>query len=145
MSVTRAFGQTFFGFIIGMTVAGVMMACFALYKAWAYPIPYRDVRVVEQWVDDGWLHITATFIKSDCEFVSLVPVGHGLGVTHVLNWRDREVPQGDRLRGKTTLRIDMAPLDGLDYIDVRTRHDCDGETVDKVFARLDPSETISLP
>lgn len=142
MTATRAFGQTFFGFAVGMTVAGVMMACFALFKAWAYPIPYRDVRVVEQWVSDGWLHITATFIKSDCTFVSLVPVGHGLGVTQVLNWRDRDVPQGDRLHGLTTLRIDMTPLDGLDHIDVRTRHDCAGQQVDRVFARLDPAQVI---
>lgn len=144
MTMKRAVGQTFFGFLCGMTIAGVLMACLALYRAYSQPIPYRDVEIVEQWIEDGWLNITATFIKTDCKFVKLVPVGFGLGVTYVLDWRDRVGLQGDRLRGMTTLRIAMSPLDRIDYIDLRTRHDCGGRTVDKVFARLDPAQTITM-
>lgn len=124
-------------------VSSVLFALYFVYLALVTPVPYRDVFIREQWMEGEWLHVTATFIKTDCTFQRLSAVGYGLGVTYNLPWADREPAEGDRLLGLQTLRINVGGSAGLDAVELRTRHDCDGETVDSTFAWLDPSEVIT--
>lgn len=131
------------GFLGAFLATIILVAGFYTGRYFLTPIPYRDVFIVEQWPEgDGWLHVTATFIKTDCEFNKLAAIGHNFGETFALSWRDREVPAGDRLRGVQALRINIADYSTVDSIELRTRHICDGRPVDRTFAWLDPREVI---
>lgn len=132
------------GFFAGLCLCGLLAGAFFAYRAATIPIPYRDVFITEQKRNGEWLYVTATFIKTGCEFVKLNAIGHELGETFLLPWADREAGDGDRIRGLHTLRINIETLADLDAIELRTRHDCPGVgDVDRTFAWLDPDETIT--
>ena len=131
------------GFFGGLFVCAMLAAAFVTYRAATVPIPYRDVFITEQWRVGDWLHVTAKFIKTECTFMKLNAIGHELGETFPLVWNDREAPEGDRLRGLQTLRINIEDYLQPDTIEIRTRHDCAGVEVDRTFAWLDPNETIT--
>lgn len=141
----RAIGHLSIGIISGLGLAGAAFALWALIWAATVPVPYRDVHIIEQWRDGDWLHVTATFIKTDCVFQKLEARGVTLSGTVPLEWRDREAPQGDRLVGLQTLRIDISTVYDLDAVQIWTRHDCAGVPVDRLFATIDPNETIIPP
>jgi hypothetical protein len=145
--------------LIGLIVGMLIMAPFVFWERLTQPIPYKDVHIIEQWRDGDWLHVTATFIKTDCKFRMLVVNGQSLGIPSApLPFIDRDVDQGDRIKGKETLRINVGGAFEFDRIFIRTRHFCAGhgdeiddktqETglhVDRVFAEIDPNETIIPP
>lgn len=133
------------GFLGGLVLGVFPLVGWMLWVAASTPVPYRDVHIIEQWRDGEWLHVTATFIKTECEFRKLVVLGHELGESRVLPWEDREEPAGDRLRGLQTLRINIGDAFDMDRVEIRTRHDCGGSAVDKTFAWLDPREEIRPP
>lgn len=104
------------------------------------PTPYRDVEIVQYDVIDGEITLTANFTKTECVFNRLRVVAGVAGETEFLKWRDIDgLPENhDRNAGQQTLRIGIAlQRDGYDWIEIRTRHDCDGEIVDKVFLHFD--------
>lgn len=131
------------GFFGGLCLCALVGAALLAYRASTIPIPYRDVFIVEQYRDGEWLNITATFIKTECVFVKLSAIGHEFGETFPLPWSDREAEEGDRLRGWQTLRVKIGLRPMLDVAELRTRHNCDGEAVDRTFAWIDPDETIT--
>lgn len=106
-------------------------------------VPYRNVDIIDAHMDGENFVLTANFTKTDCVFSRLSVVGIGFDQTHQLQWKDQDdLGQGqehDREIGNHTLRI-IADTEGLelDFIEVRTRHDCDGHTVDRLFTRFQP-------
>jgi hypothetical protein len=87
---------------------------------------------------DGWV-VSASFKKKSCQFVRLEVVGLTLGVPEILEWDP--ISKGDkdydRNNGNQQLKIFVKPfVGGYDTIEIRTRHNCNGETVDKVFATI---------
>ena len=129
--------------MIRRTETGVWAVFFLIagITAWSQlpHVPYRDVDVLASDTSDGEMLLVATFEKTDCEFQQLVAVGGFLGQTRFLDWRDGDGlgPDYDRENGRQTLRILVDDPGDLDWIEIRTRHDCDGEKVDKIFARID--------
>jgi hypothetical protein len=107
------------------------------------PNPYNKV-VVESTQEatingeSGW-RILAHFEKTDCEFVRLEVVGITLGVPEIIKWDpiDNGPRDYDRNVGQQVLEIFVKPYDGAyDKLEIRTRHRCEGEIVDKVFATI---------
>lgn len=104
------------------------------------PTPYKDVELTRYSVEGREMRIVATFEKTDCTFQRLRIVAAAAGETEFLKWRDLDgLPDNhDRNEGRQTLRIAVhLERDGYDWVEVRTRHDCDGRQVDRVFLHLD--------
>ncbi|MGB1266337.1 MAG: hypothetical protein ACPG6L_11500 [Nereida ignava] len=104
------------------------------------PTPYRDVELVRYSVENNEIRLVANFTKTDCEFQRLRVVAATAGETEFLRWRDLDgLPQDhDRNAGQQTLRIAIKlERSGYDWVEVRTRHDCDGHLVDRVFLHMD--------
>jgi hypothetical protein len=74
-------------------------------------------------------------------FERLVAIAGVAGETEFLYWYNLDPEVGDRTLGDQTLRIAISVL-GIDYdwIEVRTRHDHNGDKIDKVFARFTPDD-----
>lgn len=103
--------------------------------------PYTKVEVVSVTVEDDHILVIANFRKNECVFKRLEVFGEDLGQTYRLQWSNAGVaieedlgPNYDRLAGDQTLRL-RVQTDGQPYdrIEIRTRHECDGVIVDKVF------------
>lgn len=106
------------------------------------PRPYWHVEVIEAWRDGPWVYITVNFVKGNCIREDVVFLGRRLGLTDNLTrgWSalDGVEDNHDRLEGEQTLRGRLF-VDSVSYerIEIRTRHDCDGRRVDKVFMGVD--------
>lgn len=111
------------------------------YEVMSVHVPYRNVDIIDAHMEGDQFVLTANFTKTDCAFARLSVVGIGFEQTHQLEWRDQDDlgQNHDRELGSHTLRI-VADTEGLelDFIEVRTRHICDGETVDRTFTRFKP-------
>tara|TARA_R110000796_G_scaffold9443_8_gene32132 strand:+ start:469 stop:915 length:447 start_codon:yes stop_codon:yes gene_type:complete len=125
-------------------VAGLILGA-AVFFDWRIvlgPQPYHSVQVVSLERQDHWVHFHVTFQKTDCVFKKLVVIGTGFEATENLTSLKYDVDQtgkgtyarGDRIKGQSVWRFKVyAPMGKFENIEIRTRHDCDGETVDKVF------------
>lgn len=121
------------------------MSVLVLAVAWLYhtlePRPYKGVELREySVVDDRHVAFVATFQKTACTFRRLQVVGSSADQTEFLDWRDLDGLTGteDRTHGYQTMRLEFdLKRDGYDWVEVRTRHDCNGRAVDKVFLRFD--------
>lgn len=106
------------------------------------PRPYWGVELVEARQEGDWLYITVNFVKGECKREDVVFLGDRLGLTDNLTrgWvgLDGVEDNHDRLEGSQTLRgrLYTGPI-SYEAIEIRTRHDCDGKRVDKVFLRID--------
>jgi hypothetical protein len=123
--------------LIGLVVLNI----FALYvPRLLQPVPYSSVAVTRSEIIGNNLFVTANFIKTDCTFVRLTVVGFAGGETDILPWRDDDglSDDFDRELGTQTLNIVASTRSiSYDWFEIRTRHDCDGEIVDKVFAHIE--------
>ena len=106
------------------------------------PNPYTNVvlQSVDR-VDDGYL-ITATFTKTECEFKRLEVFGTTTQTLELLDWQSAEVDptvgkQYDRSAGfQVLVLIAEAEHDRYTGLEIRTRHECSGKTVDKLFTTI---------
>ena len=104
------------------------------------PVPYRNVVVEDvQEVDEGYI-VTANFVKTDCTFQRLEVFGVNTGVPIYLVWQPLDGSPStdyDRSIGRQHMKI-LANKQGwtFDTLEIRTRHDCDGVIVDRVFASI---------
>ena len=118
----------------------IVVLAASLYIQLSDPVPYKDVELLSYEYTGEEIRIVATFEKTDCIFNSMQVVGGASGQTEFLDWRDLDGMNGteDRSEGIQTMRIAFElRRDGYDWVEVRTRHNCDGEKVDKVFIRFD--------
>ena len=92
--------------------------------AWYYVkpnVPYTNVVTKELIVSEDKIQFVASFQKNDdCSFVDLGVFGGNLGQWTRLTWRDLDTPQGDRLAGGQTLRIEIDLDKPYQQIEVRT-------------------------
>ncbi len=116
---------------------------FALYPALQYvlqPVPYRNVEIVGKTRAGDWLNVIATFTKTACQIERLEVVGSAVGVPEFLIWRhlgQLTPEEHDRTVGRHAFRVAIyVDARAYDWIELRTRHDCAGERVDRVFARI---------
>lgn len=110
------------------------------YHKLSEPSPYVVTEILEADIVDDSLLLVANFTKTDCELKRFEVVGGAVGVTQFLTWDDADGlgREYDRSNGEHTLRI-QAHFDGrsYDWVEFRTRHDCDGRQVERVFFRWD--------
>lgn len=103
--------------------------------------PYKgvDVTSVEK-LGEGWLRVTANFVKVRCTFQRMEVVKSSLGVYQLTEWRpvDNEFRDYDRQAGKHTLVIDVN-LEKFNptNVQIKTRHLCGDKIVDRVFADIE--------
>lgn len=105
--------------------------------------PYDDIEIVALAPNDDGAVFVADFIKLECEFDKFFVFGLTSGVPINLRYTDVE-PQftdQDRPAGQQRLSIQIYTEGRLfDGFEFRTRHLCDGEKVDKVFATVEVPE-----
>lgn len=102
--------------------------------------------------DGGYIKLKAKFTKSGCRYDKLEVFGRYFGDWFLVPWKNTRdfAPEGDRLEGEHTLRIDVGPLDfPFELVQVRTRHTCENlfgveKVIDKVFATLPLTHLPSL-
>lgn len=124
-------------------VAGVLLATLILLP-WSSLVgaePYTNVEITEvERTDEGYV-VHASFIKNECTFKRLEVFGINTGRPIYLKWSPLDGSPStdyDRSIGKQHLIILVITADvDYDTLEIRTRHDCDGEVVDKVFATID--------
>lgn len=135
MSLRKAIKDT----TVGVMLAVVFIIIHGIYMEMRSPTPYRNVTVDSLVVLDTSIEMQVTFEKVEgCVFQSLVAVGGNLGVFTVLEWEDLDTPRGDRIAGYHTLRLNIITgNETYDRIELRTRHDCDGRTTDRILAAED--------
>ena len=125
------------GLILGLFFT---LATQAAFWALSAPQPYKDVVVTEvERTDDGYI-VHANFIKTECTFRRIEVFGINTGVPIYLKWSALDgspATDYDRSIGKQHLIILVITTDAdYDTLEIRTRHDCDGQLVDKVFATI---------
>jgi len=130
------------GFIFGLIGFGLAMLLlvvpyFSNIGAFQ-PIPYR-VTKTEWAVKDGYIEAKVTFWKDQCRFERMIARGVFFDEVdpRLIHIADMDAEMGDRLIGLETVRLKIGPL-RADYetVEVRTRHDCDGQKVDRIFLRM---------
>ena len=128
-------------FVMGLTLGAVFLL------PWAHlfgSTPYTNVEVTQVEVIGTEVLVTSNFTKTECTFKRLEVFGTDFGETYNLGWSNQpvsdEADKGttyDRSAGPQTLRISVETGGRtFDTIEIRTRHDCNGTTTDKVFATL---------
>lgn len=99
------------------------------------PTPYR-VTDVDYRTEGDKLRVKVAFIKDDCEYVRGVVWGTYFGEVdpRPIPWRNIPGNIGDRTKGEHSADIEIGPLrQPYEKVEMRTRHDCDGDIVDRVF------------
>ena len=129
LPITRRFPSFLVGAIVSVALMAVYMDIFGR-------VPYNNVTLDRIHEYDGNTYIAASFVKTQCKFKDLRVLAYIFGKWKVLPWTDVDVPLGDRIAGKHTLDI-YYPSGPYDFVEIRTRHDCDGVTVDKLFLEID--------
>lgn len=111
-------------------------------------VPYRDVNVLDISYQGDAIIFSAEFTKTSCEFNRLVIVHSSAGVPIFTSWEglDGLARDHDRIKGTQSLNLSITLPDiPFDWIEIRTRHLCDGDRVDKVFARFTYSDIDGWP
>jgi len=120
-------------FLVGIvTAVTVMVAYSSLFDR----VPYKNVTLDGLREYDGNTYVTASFEKTSCQFKDLRVLAYTFGRWKPLPWTDTQTPLGDRIAGRHTLEI-YYPSGPYDFVEIRTRHDCDGISVDKLFLEID--------
>ena len=125
-------------------VLGIASGIFASVLVYVFvpeplPQPYSDVNVLAVTMSGDNATIEATFVKNECTFVRLDVFGDATGIPIRLKWAgvDGTPDNYDRVAGSQYLAIEVHGAKSFDNLEVRTRHNCDGVVVDKVFANVD--------
>jgi hypothetical protein len=119
--------------IVGVVMTILSITGTAYYTGSFQPVPYGHVEIREVRETGKNVLFVANFIKVKCTFDRLQVQGETLGVWQVIPWVSDD--RGDRLAGKETLSISFkASPSEFDRIQIKTRHDCNGRKVDKIFA-----------
>jgi hypothetical protein len=124
-------------FSLGLLSGFLVAVAMAITLPDAPPDPYSNVSVIStERVRDN-VEVLASFRKNECTFIRLETFGSRTGVLVYTNWNDLQGhgKEHDRIAGEHTLAISIrAPQGQFDSLEIRTRHDCNGVIVDKVFA-----------
>lgn len=120
----------------------LVTAAFILAPYITTPRPYWRVQLVGTYQDGPWRYITANFVKGDCARRDVVFSGHRLGIVDNLTsgWEGMDGADDghDRLAGTQTLHGRLYTGDvQYEAFEIRTRHDCTGQRVDKLFLRIE--------
>ena len=101
------------------------------------PVPFKDVEVLEKTVDGDIVTVHFRYIKTACTIRRLRVVGETLGVIGDVPWKtsDGRTAAIEREPGLQTGTL-IIDTQGNDVVEVRTRHDCDGMDIHRVFLRL---------
>lgn len=113
------------------------LCAYIVYVEVLTPRPYKDVIREHVEIDDDRLYIVWTFVKLECDIQRFDVIGGINNVTKVVKWRDEDGLTIDETRtvGRQTLRMSF-PIESFDWIEFRTKHDCNGQTVFKLFDRM---------
>ena len=123
--------------VVGMALGMMLSLPPAIYFLTLPTEPYTNVEKISIRKYGDEVRIIASFHKNDdCVFVDIGVFGGILGQWDKVEWRDMDEPQGDRIAGRHTIRMIVSLDKPYQTIEVRTRHDCNGEKVDKIFLKI---------
>jgi hypothetical protein len=109
------------------------------------PQPYTDVTLLRADHEGDTLHVVAGYTRADdsCEYVNAVAIGIAFGEATALEWTPYRGPNVTEVRepGRQKLDWDIRVNGGVfDTVEIRTRHFCDGERVDRTMLVIDMNE-----
>ena len=133
--VKRHLSDLILGFILG-TLISLFPAGYIVFDKLMTPVPYGEVQLLSKVEHEGYTDYTFSHVKYQCVFKKLVVFGVNFGILTPLEWEDpvTQTTNRDRLAGKQILSLRVFD-GGIRYssIEIRTRHDCDGQTVDRIY------------
>jgi len=131
-------GNVLWGSVLGLIFTGILQAYFWTNEP---PVPYTDVTVLAMTPAPKGYQIEVLFVKNTCTFKRLEVFGNNTGVLQYLTWFAQDGSPSkdyDRSKGQQYMNIVAeTEHDAYDAIEIRTRHECAGVVVDKLFARID--------
>lgn len=109
------------------------------------PRPYSDVTLISAERDGPTLHVVAGYTREDddCEYVNAVAIGIAFGEATALEWTPYRGPNITEVREPGRQRLDWdIHVNGwvFDTVEIRTRHLCGGERVDRTMLVIDMGE-----
>lgn len=130
--------RNFMDAAVGAVISLAVVVPLVLYTDILEPQPYEKVTLDRIRTTETHVDITASFVKNDnCRFITMGAFAHSFYGWSSLRWEDIDAPEGlgDRLEGHHTftLRIFFDDAQEPDLVEIRTRHLCGDEEVDKVF------------
>ncbi len=128
------------GFVIAMAM---LLAVFNI-NGYFKPVPYGQVEILSVTEEEGRIYFKANFIKVECEFKALRVQTEHFSQWDETPWSNEDSHTADdRMAGEETLSISFAgSSETVDRVQIKTRHTCDGEKVDKTFALFTLSDHI---
>lgn len=134
-----------------LSVAAILMATIAGLSViadrmgWDDSVPYQDARLISVEPEGGNLRVVVGYTKTeqDCDFEKAVAIGIALGEATPLIWEPYRGPNVDAQRTPGRQRLDWTiRTQGkvYDEIEIRTRHDCEGERVDQTMITVEVPE-----
>jgi len=137
VSKSEAFRYMVIGFILGLLVMVPIFWTNSIFEE----VPYTEVEVISVEREGSYIDITANFIKTEyCDYVSLDVLGGSDGRWFFLEWEpiDGTTKDQQRISGPNTLGVRVYIPEGhtFDIIEIKTRHDCNGDRVDKIFSDI---------
>jgi hypothetical protein len=129
----------------GLLTAVLFILPFLWYIGDFEPTPYDNVELQSIQLEEEYIDVEYTFFKRECDFAALGVFGAVFEQYDALKWidisLDKNQHQENRLHGDQTMTLRIF-TNGIpyEYFEIRTRHDCDGRNVDKVFDYLSRAE-----
>lgn len=124
---------------VGWAVALGVTISVAVYPLVFSPTPYSDVTLMDFKKESDGYYVQASFIKHDCVREDVVFVGYRIGIPEKLKWKplDGYDYEEDRIEGFQVLTGIIVTNDiPYEALEIRTRHYCGSERIDKVFLHV---------
>lgn len=100
-------------------------------------VPYENPQIISiEEEAEGSVVVTVSFDKkfNDCTFATLRVNGLVDGEYYTdLEWEDVDGDEGDRIAGNHTIRLRIFLVEGVEFVQVVTRHYCGDRKVDLVL------------
>lgn len=136
-------------------VAAMILTIYALYFLHILVVqpffeynPYTNVELVEYYREGREVHLSFVFEKKMCVIKDFSVIGLGLRVPKDIPYYDldgKTIEDDNRLQGLQALNIKTYEFPvGVDTVQFRTRHECDGVNVDKIFYEIEVDKQEEL-
>lgn len=130
-------------FLIGFVLSSFVLSPFVYSSDLLETQPYYSVTPVEiRETVDGDILVNANFIKNGaCDFVKMEVIGYSLGLWMRVEWDTPLGPIPNRLSGNQTLSVILITKDSYyQEYQIKTRHNCRGNIVDRTFLEFKSEE-----
>ena len=139
--MTQAHRDFLIHFLIGVVFAGILIFGISQFSPSFTNMPFKKVTLLSQEVNGDWVHYKFAFTKLGCVYKRLEVLGISQGRVISLPWENideqEQLATGqDRIKGYHIWSVKVQIKSIFDYIEIRTRHECNGKITDRIFAKV---------